>query len=1314
MKRVLSCLMALLLIFGLLPQGAAQAAEGNERLSSLSVTADKWVLSLSEAVQLTATPLDGEGQPFAGTAHVTYTSINPYVATVNADGLVTALNAGVTKVIVTAQESENMVSEVVTITVLPAAEQSNPDILTFEDMEAGSAPETPGMPGFGILGSNLVSVSGTKGFDSAKSAYLDDTDTTLAYLNYRLLEKFTASKTLTLDFDVYLERGMVQFKILNGDHNNGNTAFWVRLMTTTNTGYYNGTAWTVPLVDRDGSVSIKADTWHHVHVEITNTSASEGVARIYIDGKFAGSALKSYGGASKYGEKTGGTLNSVYFLSSSSQSAVDSFYLDNIHLRPGIESLPPEDDSPVTIDLGGRIELAKNTEKIYNENGELWLGTDEYPNYIADYFQDGFGFCHIPANTFSPKGADYEKVFVPYYQNADVVMYHTVASVKIFDTDDIIDAAQTGGDIAGLATYDNGGLISKQDFMCNFVELPDGRYFATTYINYYREDGITADTVGWIYDPNAADGTDPWTRVDGVLHMDPDLPRRATRFTKTGILPDGTLVGTAYGGNGGCILLQSTDLGKTWTRRSTIIEINDTDEYYSPNGTRITVFHEPSFQVCPDGSLLVLLRVGNNLPLWQIRSYDNGLTWRAPEMLPGAGGVGSIYPCTVLLENGVLVASTGRPNTTVFFSLDGCGYKWDYVTTAYTDPSSTTPPYPSSGNASVTHIGPNTALVTGDYGFNETRASGIWGRVIEVTRNERSVVEIVDATLKAPSKRLTLGDTMDLFFAGIFDNNGRLIPENECTVKYYSESPEILTVDENTGRVSTVTYGPATVVAAVTYKGKTVLSGTFDILSVDVDRLAMLTLEPADWTLDPGQSTPANAVAANMIGTPLAEGVSISYQSADASIASVSATGVITGVAPGVTAITATAVKDGVTVSANTLIMVNSFLWEVSDFEEGVGGQEFSTLTEPFRIVAVPGDRTEYSTEQAYSGSTSLHLKDIDGARTPAIRREFSTRTAAVVEFMLYPAATHDGLAFGIGKAGTAGHTANSICWLQFRSPNAEGYMGVRAYSSVWSAVTETSMAVGQWNKVRLEAIADKRAKLYVNDQFVLEVPVRIAMDDLGVFAFYAGVNANTGDECYLDDLKVMTFDPAAAQTVALSDLSLGGNTVPGFSPDTLTYELSLPSDLQNAPVTAVAADPDASVTVGQSTDFALITVRKDNVMQEYTVRFQWQQPEAPAPWTAGESVTPGDIRSYGGVSYECLQAHTTLASWVPSLTPALWRVYRAPGEISDWQQPTGSHDAYGMGELVRYQGSVYESLLSANVWSPSAYPAGWQRLPDR
>ena len=97
--------------------------------------------------------------------------------------------------------------------------------------------------------------------------------------------------------------------------------------------------------------------------------------------------------------------------------------------------------------------------------------------------------------------------------------------------------------------------------------------------------------------------------------------------------------------------------------------------------------------------------------------------------------------------------------------------------------------------------------------------------------------------------------------------------------------------------------------------------------------------------------------------------------------------------------------------------------------------------------------------------------------------------------------------------------------------------------------------------------------------------------------------------------------------------------------------------------------------------------------------------------WKAGEAVALNDIREYNGVLYKTIQAHTTQADWKPNLTPALWKVVQPEGVIPDWKQPTGAHDAYKIGDKVKFNGNKYESLINANTYSPTVYPAGWKKL---
>lgn len=94
-----------------------------------------------------------------------------------------------------------------------------------------------------------------------------------------------------------------------------------------------------------------------------------------------------------------------------------------------------------------------------------------------------------------------------------------------------------------------------------------------------------------------------------------------------------------------------------------------------------------------------------------------------------------------------------------------------------------------------------------------------------------------------------------------------------------------------------------------------------------------------------------------------------------------------------------------------------------------------------------------------------------------------------------------------------------------------------------------------------------------------------------------------------------------------------------------------------------------------------------------------------------GEQVEKGVVYSYNGNKAKCLQSHTRM-HYVPEETPALFLIITTVSTYPVWKQPTGAHDAYQKGDRVYFptaNDKVYESLIDANVWSPTGYPAGWK-----
>lgn len=102
--------------------------------------------------------------------------------------------------------------------------------------------------------------------------------------------------------------------------------------------------------------------------------------------------------------------------------------------------------------------------------------------------------------------------------------------------------------------------------------------------------------------------------------------------------------------------------------------------------------------------------------------------------------------------------------------------------------------------------------------------------------------------------------------------------------------------------------------------------------------------------------------------------------------------------------------------------------------------------------------------------------------------------------------------------------------------------------------------------------------------------------------------------------------------------------------------------------------------------------------------------------YQVGKAYKAKDVFSYGENSvgdpqlYQVLQAHTSAAEWTPDTAVSL---YKAIGVTEDgyaeWVQPLGATDAYNSGDIVSYNGVLYQSTVDGNVWSPEAYPAGWK-----
>lgn len=103
--------------------------------------------------------------------------------------------------------------------------------------------------------------------------------------------------------------------------------------------------------------------------------------------------------------------------------------------------------------------------------------------------------------------------------------------------------------------------------------------------------------------------------------------------------------------------------------------------------------------------------------------------------------------------------------------------------------------------------------------------------------------------------------------------------------------------------------------------------------------------------------------------------------------------------------------------------------------------------------------------------------------------------------------------------------------------------------------------------------------------------------------------------------------------------------------------------------------------------------------------------PQIYPEWAIGVSYKVGDRVRYDGKLYRCVQAHDSIEDYEPPSTPALWVRTAPEGEIPEWMQPTGAHDAYNTGDKVTHNGKTWESTMDANVYEPGVY--GWDEVTE-
>lgn len=104
--------------------------------------------------------------------------------------------------------------------------------------------------------------------------------------------------------------------------------------------------------------------------------------------------------------------------------------------------------------------------------------------------------------------------------------------------------------------------------------------------------------------------------------------------------------------------------------------------------------------------------------------------------------------------------------------------------------------------------------------------------------------------------------------------------------------------------------------------------------------------------------------------------------------------------------------------------------------------------------------------------------------------------------------------------------------------------------------------------------------------------------------------------------------------------------------------------------------------------------------------------------WKVGKAYKLDDLLLYGENAvgdpqlYRVISAHTSQADWTPDVAVSLYKAIGLDAEgHAVWAPPTGAHDAYNIGDIVNYNGDLYESLIPGNTTVPGTDERYWKKI---
>ena len=309
---------------------------------------------------------------------------------------------------------------------------------------------------------------------------------------------------------------------------------------------------------------------------------------------------------------------------------------------------------------------------------------------------------------------------------------------------------------------------------------------------------------------------------------------------------------------------------------------------------------------------------------------------------------------------------------------------------------STTVSWSSSapGVASVS----STGLVSGVSAGTATITASATSGGVTVTAAAQITVAIVplsSVTINAPSTTAVVGNTIQLS-AVAKDQNGAVI---SATITWASSATGTASVGASSGLVTGVAAGSATITATAVANGVTV-TNTVLITITAAPVLTSVTINASSSTVAVGSTLQFSASPKDQFGNAIAS--TLTWSSSVLAKATISNTGLVTGVAAGTSNISVSATAGGVTVASAPTVITVTNAFPASASVDATTGLTFSPNSVDIVVGGVVAWNFQTTHNVTFGGAAGAPA-NIPNTSSGSVGRSFSTAGTFNYQCTLHP-----------------------------------------------------------------------------------------------------------------------------------------------------------------------------------------------------------------------------------------------------------------------------------------------------------------------